>query len=131
MSSTADYEALDRLEAETANIAAGGRWLLAADRIADLMQFFNDVPFFDVYAAPVTTLQEIGGIAGGAVEHTDVAGLTGIRATRVGSHPCPPICVGDLARFDHLTDLARGSRSAANRRRRHCILESMAAGFDG
>ena len=77
MSTAADYEALDRLEAETANIAAAGRWLLAADRIAELMQFFNDVPFFDVYSAPVTTVQELGGIAGEAVERTDAAASPG------------------------------------------------------
>ena len=77
MSTAADYQALDRLDTETANIAAAGRWLLAAERIAELVQFFDDVPFFDGYAVPVTTLQELGGIAGEVVERTDAAALPG------------------------------------------------------
>ena len=72
-STAADYEALERLDTETANIAAAGRWLLADDRVAELVQFFDDLPFVDPFALPVTTLDELGGIAAEAVERSEAS----------------------------------------------------------
>ena len=106
MSTAADYEALDRLEAESANIAAAGRWLLARDDVAELMQFFDEVPFFDQFAAPVTTVQELGGIAGEAIERSEAAPLPGF-AMACWIAGARAIHNGDMARFGHLTELAK------------------------
>ena len=128
LSTTADYQALHRLDAETANVAAGGRWLLAAERLADLVQFFDAVPFFDVYAAPATTLQEIGGIAAELVEHTDLATRPGY-ASACWIAATPAYLFGDLARFAHLTDLARDVPGEP--RATTFVLDAMSATFDG
>ena len=129
MSTAADYQALDRLEVEGANIAAAARWLLAGERIAELMQFFGDVPFFDGFAAPVTTLQELGGIASEVVERIDATALPGF-ANACWIATAPATFDGDLAQFGHLTDLARsvaGQEPPATT----CIMEAMVAVWDG
>jgi predicted ATPase/class 3 adenylate cyclase len=105
MSTAADYDALDRLEVETANIAAAGRWLLATDRVAELMQFFDDVPFFDSFSAPRTTVEELGGIAGETVERTGASALPGF-ATACWIASAPTLVDGDFTKRDHFIELA-------------------------
>jgi predicted ATPase/class 3 adenylate cyclase len=61
------FAALERLDVETANIAAAGHWLLATDRIAELMTFFADLPFVDFFALPVPAFEELGRIACDAI----------------------------------------------------------------
>ena len=129
MSTEADYQALDRLEAETANIAAAARWLLASERIAELVQFFDDVPFFDGFAAPVTILQELSEIAGVVVERTDVAALPGYPNT-CWIATARALADGDITKFGHLTDLAK-EVSDREPPPTTCIMETMVATWDG
>ena len=67
----AGFDALERLDTETANIAAAGRWLLATDRVAELMAFFRELPFVDPFATPITTMDELADIAAEAIERPD------------------------------------------------------------
>jgi hypothetical protein len=129
MSTEADYQALDRLEAETANIAAAARWLLASERIAELVQFFDDVPFFDGFAAPVTVLQELSEIAAVVVERTEAAALPGY-ANTCWIATARALADGDIAKFGHLTDLAKAvsDREPPPTTR---IMETMVATWDG
>ena len=62
-----DFDALDRLEMETANIAAAGWWLLGRDRLEELMAFFECLPFVDQWAVAPTTVDELGAFAGEAL----------------------------------------------------------------
>lgn len=75
-----DYEALERLDVETANIAAAGRWLLAEDRVAELFAFYENLSFVDPFALPVTTLDELGEIAGEGVERFEASKVPGFPA---------------------------------------------------
>ena len=79
VSTAADYEALERLDTETPNIAAAGRWLLATDRVAELVAFFGDLPFADWFALPVATPDELGAIA---VKPSEFPTLRRIRVIR-------------------------------------------------
>jgi predicted ATPase len=79
-STTDGYEPLERLETETPNIAAAGRWLLADDRIGELLEFFERLPFLDQLAAPLTALDELGGIAAETTARLGVSTLEGFAA---------------------------------------------------
>ena len=107
-STPADYEALERLDTETPNIAAAGRWLLAGERIAELVKFFDDLPFLDPFALPVTTIDELGGIAVEVVERSDAPALPGYPAAcyLAGVHE---FWNGTNAEYRRLTELAQQS----------------------
>ena len=65
------FDALERLDTETANIAAAGRWLLATDRVVELLAFYRALPFVDPFAIPITTMDELADIAAEAIERPD------------------------------------------------------------
>ena len=62
------FDALERLDAETANIAAAGRWLLATDRVVELLAFYRALPFVDPFAIPIAAMDELADIAAEAIE---------------------------------------------------------------
>ena len=106
------------------------RWLLAAERIAELVQFFDDVPFFDGYAAPVTTLQELGGIAGEVVERTDAAALPGYpNACWIAT--APAYLRRRLGQVRPLDRSRQRCRQAGEPPATTCIMEAMVAVWDG
>jgi len=72
-----DYDALDRLELETPNIAAAGRWLLTNDRVDELFRFYADLAFLDPFSIPVVSLDELGEIALEALQRPGAASLHG------------------------------------------------------
>ena len=72
-----DYQALERLKLETANITAGARWLLSSERVPELMEFFEGLPFLNLYALPVATLDELGAVADEVIDRADVASSPG------------------------------------------------------
>jgi predicted ATPase len=72
-----DFQALERLEIETPNIAAAGRWLLANERIAELLSFFDTLAYVDPTVPAAPTLDELGTIAAEALEWPDTSALPG------------------------------------------------------
>jgi predicted ATPase len=106
--SPSDYEALDRLEAETPNLAAAGRWLLDADRIPELTAFFAETTFLDPFAWPPTTLDELGAIAGAAVDQAGVVDHPGSeRAAHLAG--CRAFFTGEIDECRRYAELALGS----------------------
>ena len=73
----AGFDALERLDIETANIAAAGRWLLATDRVAELMAFFRELPFVDPFNVPIAATDELGAIVAEAIERPDASSHLG------------------------------------------------------
>ena len=67
-----DYEALARLELETPNITAALRWLLANDRIAELMAFYGDVSFVDGFTIAPSALDDLAAVADEVMARADV-----------------------------------------------------------
>jgi predicted ATPase len=108
MATAADYEALERLDLETANIAAAGRWLLAAERVAELVQFYGGLAFLDPFAMPMTSLDELGEIAGAAVEAPDVSALPGFPMACWFAH-CRAFFSGDIAAYREIGRLEAGA----------------------
>jgi predicted ATPase len=74
-----DYDVLERLETETPNIAAAGRWLLANERVTELMSFFDTLAYVDPTVLPAPTLDELGTIAAEAVESPSASTLAGFQ----------------------------------------------------
>ena len=100
-----DFDALDRLEMETANIAAAGWWLLSRDRIEELMAFFEGLPFVDQWAVAPTTVDELGAFAGEALTHNGTSTMRGF------PYACYWAAVrgwfnGDLNKFQEMCELA-------------------------
>ena len=101
----ADFDALDRLEAETPNVAAAGRWLLDEGRVGELLKFFADLPYLDAFAFPPLLIDELGALATPVIEEPDAR-----------THPgCETACwlvraraffVGDLNEYRRASDLA-------------------------
>ena len=77
MVTSASYDPLDRLTVETANIAAAARWLLAGDRLGELLGWFRDLPFIDYFVLPTRFIDDLGVIAGEAVEGAGAAAMDG------------------------------------------------------
>ncbi len=97
-----EYEVLDVLGIETPNIAAGLKWWLSTDRIADVLGCFGDTPYFDGFATPTVTLDELTPIARAAV---DAAGSEQLRGF---AEACMFACflaflVGDIDDYRRLT----------------------------
>jgi predicted ATPase/class 3 adenylate cyclase len=103
-----EYDVLERLDTETANVAAAGRWLLANDRHAELLDFFAGLTYVDVTAQPVATLDELGAIAAEAIEWPEASTFAGFpnacyeAATRAYMNP-------DASELRRLSELARQS----------------------
>ena len=81
MAGPGDYDALERLDIETANIAAAARWLLGGDRLTDLLGFFDGLPYVDWTVLPVPFVDELGGIAGEALDRPEAAATAGFAHT--------------------------------------------------
>jgi predicted ATPase/class 3 adenylate cyclase len=104
--SDAEYEVLETLGLETPNIAAGARWLLAGERFAEVLAMFDELPFFDYFALPSMTLDELGDIAEDAVQHEGAAEIGGFAsACLLASFRL--FVLGDIDRYQRLGDLAR------------------------
>ena len=118
----ADYDALERLETETPNIAAAGRWLLADDRVAELVAFFDDLPVRRPRSrSPATTIDELGAIAVEVVERSDAPALPGYPAAcyLAGVHE---FWNGNNAEYRRLTELAAAILGRRNPLRdRHAV----------
>ena len=104
----AGFDALARLDSETANIAAAARWLLATDRVAELLAFFRDLPYVDGFMLPISTTDEFGTIAAEAIERPHAQSHVGF----------PEACYwvgnrayfdGDMATYRSLVDVAQSS----------------------
>ena len=100
-----DFDALDRLEMETANIAAAGWWLLSRDRIEELMAFFECLPFVDQWAVAPATVDEFGAVAGEALTRDGASTMRGF------PYACYWAAVrgwfnGDLNEFQKMCELA-------------------------
>ena len=62
-----DFDALERLRLETPNLAAGLRWLLASDHLAEVLAFFADTGWVDSGLVPFEFLEELGRVGDEAV----------------------------------------------------------------
>lgn len=102
------FDALARLDTETANIAAAARWLLATDRVVELFAFFHDLRFLDGFTLPIATTDELGSIAAEAIERPEALSHLGF----------PEACYwassraffdGDMAIYRSFVDLAQSS----------------------
>ena len=101
----ADFDALDRLETETPNVASAGRWLLDEGHVGELLKFFADLPYLDAFAFPPLLIDELGALAIPVIEEPDAR-----------THPgCETACwlvraraffVGDLNEYRRASDLA-------------------------
>jgi predicted ATPase/class 3 adenylate cyclase len=124
-----EFEALEMLEIETANIVAASRWLLADDRLDEIFSFFDSLPFVDPFALPATLLDELAAIAVGVTDRPGVAGRPGFdTACFLDSAQC--FTVGDMVRYRHIDEIARRDpnfESAMGAR----ITQSTLAFFDG
>jgi predicted ATPase/class 3 adenylate cyclase len=129
VSTPADYDALDRLEAETANIAAAGRWLLATDRVEELLEFFRRLPWIDYFALPATTVEELGRLAVDAMEEPGASTLPGCADASVLA-AVRAFVNGDMAQYRNLVELARQSTDAAARPRINLAESALALGLD-
>ena len=81
MAGPGDYVALDRLEIETANVAAAARWLLGGDRLGEVLGFFDRLPYVEWAVLPVAIVDELGGIAGEALDRPEAAAMAGFART--------------------------------------------------
>jgi predicted ATPase/class 3 adenylate cyclase len=102
-----DYEALDRLEAETPNVGAAARWLLDNDRFAELEAFFADLPFVDAFSLPTTTLDELATVADQLLDQPTLATGQGF-STACWLASTRAFLLGDTARHRHLVGLTTG-----------------------
>jgi len=73
-----EYDALERLELETPNIAAAARWLLDNERWVELLEFFGELPFVDALALPPATLDELATVADRIVGWPEVPTCRGL-----------------------------------------------------
>jgi len=102
------FDALERLDTETANIAAAGRWLLATDRVVELLAFYRALPFVDPFAIPITTMDELADIAAEAIERPDAPSHLGfVEACYWASNRA--FFDGDMATWRSLERTARSS----------------------
>ncbi len=108
----AEYEALGTLGLETPNVAAGLRWLLAGPRVAEAQAMFGNLPFFDYFAFPPITLEELGAVAEEVIERPGAELLDGFaEACLLASFRL--FVRGDLERYQRVADLARSSAASA------------------
>jgi predicted ATPase/class 3 adenylate cyclase len=73
----AAWDALDNLERDAANVAAAGRWFLESGRVAELLEFFHDLPFLDSTALPASVIETLGRIAAEAIAESSTASVPG------------------------------------------------------
>ena len=62
-----EYDVLEPIGIETPNFAAGLRWWLATDHLADVLACFDRMPFFDSFALPILSLDELTTVASSAI----------------------------------------------------------------
>ena len=62
-----DFEALEQLRIDAPNLAAGLRWLLASERLPEVLGFFADAGWIDSGLVPFALLDELGRVADGAL----------------------------------------------------------------
>ena len=88
-----DFEALERLRLETPNLAAGLRWLLASDHLAEVLGFFADTGWVDSGLVPFEFLEELGRVGDEAVRlhgagevrgYVDALFFVALRALHIG-----------------------------------------------
>jgi predicted ATPase/class 3 adenylate cyclase len=72
-----EYEVLEIIAVETPNIAAGLRWWLATDRAAAVLACFDRMPYFDSFALPSLTLDELTAVANAALATPGAQDLPG------------------------------------------------------
>ena len=122
------WDALDVLELETPNVAAAGNWHLGSGRIAELLEFFHELPFVDSTTLPATTVDALGRLAAEAVDDPTAVSLRGAHEACVmaamrhfldGNTP-------EYHRFSEFGTSLPGPRSA-----RVLVLASSAAMFNG
>jgi predicted ATPase/class 3 adenylate cyclase len=102
-----DYEALERLDTETPNIASAARWLLDNERFVELAEFFADLPIVDTFALPTTTLDELAAVADHLLDQPTLEMGRGI-STAWWIASCRNFVHGDAARHRHLAELTTG-----------------------
>jgi predicted ATPase/class 3 adenylate cyclase len=102
-----DYQALERLDTETPNIASAARWLLDNERFVELAEFFSDLPVVDTFALPPTTLDELAAVADHLLDHPTLEMGRG-RSTAWWIASCRNFVLGDAARHRHLAELTTG-----------------------
>jgi predicted ATPase/class 3 adenylate cyclase len=103
-----DYDVLERLETETPNIAAAGRWLLANERIAELMSFFDALAYVDPTVLAAPTLDELGTIASDAVESPNASTLPGFQNACFAAAMWGYVN-GDLAEYRRMVELGHSA----------------------
>ena len=107
----ADYAALARIEIETPNIAAAGRWLLSVDRADEVLAFFEQLPFLVWFAWPPATVDELGAIAAEAIELAAPTAPGREAACAVAA--APVFMAGDLVAYRRIGEIARATGGAA------------------
>jgi predicted ATPase len=80
-----DFEALEQLRVDTPNLAAGLRWLIASDRVVDVLGFYDDVGFFDTGMTPFVVQDELGRVADEAVREPGAEHMRGYVAAQLHS----------------------------------------------
>ncbi|HLM19683.1 MAG TPA: hypothetical protein VK549_17805, partial [Acidimicrobiia bacterium] len=121
-----EYDVLEMIGVETPNVAAGLRWWLATERVADVLACFDRMPYFDLFALPAVALDELTAVAEAAIELPDTEHLPGF------SQAC--VLVSFLAFMNGHIDDYRRLHALANARGTTiagAITDSIAAMFDG
>ena len=85
-----DFAALDRLRLETPNLAAAGRWLLEADRLAEVLGFFADAGWVDIGLLPFTLMDELGRLADETVHQSSRVGTARVHGRPLITAACAP-----------------------------------------
>jgi predicted ATPase/class 3 adenylate cyclase/DNA-binding SARP family transcriptional activator len=80
-----DFEALEQLRVDTPNLAAGLRWLIASDRVADVLGYFDDAGAFDTGMTPFVLQDELGRVADEALRQPGTSGMRGYVAAQLYS----------------------------------------------
>jgi len=101
----ADFDALERLDTETANIVAAGRWLLDDGRADELLQRFVDLTYLDAFAYPPMLLDELGALATEAIAESDASAHPGFE-TACWLVVARAFFAGDLDEYRRVSDLA-------------------------
>jgi predicted ATPase/class 3 adenylate cyclase len=100
-----DFDALEQLRIETPNLAAGLRWLLASNRVDEVVGFFGDAGWIDNGLVPFPLLDELGRVANDALAHEGVEAMDGYVATCFYSG-LRAFHVGDTARYEDVVSAA-------------------------
>jgi predicted ATPase/class 3 adenylate cyclase/DNA-binding winged helix-turn-helix (wHTH) protein len=80
-----DFEALEQLRNDTPNLAAGLRYLIASDRVADVLGFFADAGSLDTGIMPFNLQDELGRVADEALREHGTSRMPGYVAAQLYS----------------------------------------------